>query len=820
MKYAFRAGLMFIFTFGLTNAAIAQAGGDTTVPDSVTLKQVVRSIAANDSSRTGMEDSLGIRISKDALPAPVTATSTDSAVLDVRKNIFYLYGDATISHEDLKLTAGQISYDQATSNIIAQPTFDSVGGITKRPSFAQGSETVTYDSLQYNFKSKRAIIRNARSQYGEGYVFSQQVKRNPDQSIYGWKNVYTTCSLDTPHYGIRAQKIKVIPNKVIASASANIVIEQVPTPIVLPFGLFPITQRQRSGFQMPSYTIEQQRGLGLTNGGYYFHFNDYVDFLLLANIYTKGSYNVSGITNYANRYRYSGGFVVNYAYSKTGENYEPGAFTQRDFSIQWRHQTDPKARPGVNFNANVNIASNTFYSNNSYNVNQILQNQLTSSVSYSKNWLNKPYSLTVGARHSQNLGTGEIRLTVPDASFFVSQFNPFENKNRIGAPKWYERITASYNVVAQNQAFLNDSTFSLGTLTPADFQNGIKHSLPVSANYTLLRFINVSFNTNFTEYWLTQRQFRYFNAAEGNIDTIAERGFYAARDFNANVSMSTRIYGVKLFRKGNLMGIRHVITPTVGAGYVPDYAAAPFRYYYQTRLDTSAQVYYESPYAGSIIGTPGLGQYGRFASNINFGINNNLQIKVRSKGDTTGTGRNITLIDGFSINSAYNVAADSFNWSNINIDFRTNILNKLNLTAGARFDPYSRDSETGRRIPQTVMSTGKGLARFVNGSISMNAGFRSKQNEGGEARPVTTVRNDEYSLLMQNGGYYNYIDFNIPWSLNIAYGVTVNRAFSRVSRRDTSLIDQFVTFSGDFNLTSRWKIAFNSGYDFNTKGLT
>ena len=430
------------FMFALTSIAAAQSTAATsdstlTLPDTLALKSDTTSLTLDDSTRTAtLEDSLGIRISKDALTSVVTAEATDSAVLNMKENLFFLYGDAKVNYEDLKLGAGEITFNQSTNVITAQPSFDTSGAVITRPTFTQGQETVTYDSLQYNFKSKRAIIRNARSQYGEGFVFSQQVKRNPDQSIYGWRNVYTTCSLDTPHYGIRAQRIKVVPNKVIASASANVMVEQVPTPIFLPFGLFPISQRQRSGFQMPTYTVEQERGLGLTNGGYYFYLNDYLDFLFMANIYTKGSWTASGISSYSNRYRYNGGLSLSYAYNKTGETYEPQASITKDFMLNWRHQTDPKSRPGVSFNASVTAGTSTFYSNNSYNVSQILNNQYTSNISYSKNWIGKPYSLTVGARQNQNTQTLVVDVYLPELSFYVAQFSPFQNKNRVGTPRW------------------------------------------------------------------------------------------------------------------------------------------------------------------------------------------------------------------------------------------------------------------------------------------------------------------------------------------------------------------------------------------------
>lgn len=804
-----------ILTFIYTLPAEAQVQTTALSPDTVRLSATADTSVRDSTKTISLADSLGIRISPDALPSTVTATATDSAVMDVRKKVFYLYGDADVKYQDLQLNAGQVTYDQSTNMITAEPLTDSSGASKEKPTFKQGSETFVYDKLQYNFVSKRAIVRNARTQYGEGFVFSEQVKRNPDQSIYGYHSVYTTCSLDTPHFGIRAKKIKVIPNRIIASGPANLVIEEVPTPFYLPFGLFPITQGQRSGFRLPSYTLEEERGLGLTNGGYYFYLNDYVDLLVLANIYSKGSWNASAVSTYSNRYRYGGTFIFNYGYEKTGEIYEPNALNRRSFAIQWQHRTDPKARPGVTFNSSVNVVKNNYYQNNSYQTNQILQNQYQSNISFAKTWQDKPYNLTVSATHSQNTQTHEVQVALPEMSFYISQFNPFKAKRSMGT-RWYEKITASYTYSFINRTTFSDSGFSFNQLALNDFQNGMKHTIPISASYNVLRFINLSFGSTYNEYWLSRKEYRYYNTTEGKLDTNLHRGFFAARDMNASIQASTRIYGVKMFKKGKLMGIRHVLTPNIGFTYTPDFAARPFEYAYRTRLDTSGNLVYLSPFTNSVIGAPS-GPFGKFASNINFGINNNLQIKTRGKKDTTGTGRNITLIDGFSIGSAYDLAADSFNWSNIAMSFRTNILDKINLSGSAVFDPYGLDYATGRRNRRTMWDRGSGIARFQNASLSLGASFRSQQRaEGGENK---VAKSDEVSRLMQYGGYNDYVDFNIPWSLNISYTMNVRNNYSRTRFTDTLVLDQFVQFNGDFNLTPRWKVTFSSGYDFGAKRL-
>ena len=588
-----------IFTVALTNISYAQVKTQDTISiapdngkhtkdslatDSIALK--TDTTAKDSAANKNLEEKLGIKISKDALPSVVTADAADSMVLDMHKDVFYLYGDAKVHYEDMQLNASKVVYSQQTSIVSAEPAYDSTGKQITHPVFSQGNEKYTYDSLEYNFKSKRAIARNARTQYDEGYVTSQQIKRNTDESIYGLHNVYTTCALDTPHFGIVAKKIKVVPERVIAAGPANLFIEGVPTPIFLPFALFPISQKQRSGFLLPTYTIEEQRGLGLLNGGYYFYLNDYSDLALQTNIYSKGSYGVTAATDYANIYHYKGALKFDYNYNKTGESYEPGAQVSKDYSIVWRHQTDPKSKPGQSFNASVDIKTQHFNQNNSYDPSLITQNQYQSNITFSKTWLNKPFGLAISAGHNQNTQTRVVNVTLPDISFYVSQLNPFQNKHASGASHWYDKITTGYNLHALNSTTFYDSLFNINKLSLNDFSNGMQQSIPISASYNILRFITSTFSAKYDEYWYTKQLHQQYNDGTNKIDSSKSSGFYTARDFNAAVQLSTKIYGMKIFKKGKLHGIRHVLTPSTGFTYNPDFKTDPFNYYYRTRVDT------------------------------------------------------------------------------------------------------------------------------------------------------------------------------------------------------------------------------------------
>ena len=595
-----------ILAFALTDAAaqenpikINTISNADTLTDSLRIADTVftasdslqadSTTVADSTRKSSLEERLGIKLSPDALDDVVTSEASDSAVLNMQKNVFYLYGSAKVKYQDMDLKAGTIIYEQTNNMVTAAPSLnDTFTKLKDRPSFTQGSETFTYDSIKYNFKSKRAIVRNPRTQYGNGYVYSKQIKRNPDQSIYGYRNIYTTCALDTPHFGIRAKKIKVIPGRVVASGAANINIENVPTPFFLPFGLFPISQGQKSGFLLPTYTIEERRGVGLLQGGYYFNFGDFSDLETRVNVYSKGSWQVSSSSRYAKRYRYQGGLAVTYNYVKTGEDYELDATQQRDFNVQWRHQSDPKSRPGSNFTASVNAGTSSFNTNATYDVSQILNNQYRSNIAYQKTWANKPFTLGIGASHSQEASTGQVNVTLPDISFFVNQFNPFQKKNSLGT-KWYEKITASYTLTAQNQLTFTDSLFSLDKLSLSDFRNGIKHSIPINATYNVLRYIQVGIGGNYNEYWLTKQTFKGYDYVGDSVAINTYNGFYTARDYNVGINANTKIFGLKMFKKGALMGIRHMILPSVGLNYVPDFAKDPYRFGYETILDPNAE---------------------------------------------------------------------------------------------------------------------------------------------------------------------------------------------------------------------------------------
>ncbi len=811
--------MVAVFVWGLPVLSQAQLRDkkDTTatrpgrapLTDSANIKTDTTASRTDTVSVESKEKKLGIRIAPDALPAKVTTSARDSAVLDMEHNMFYLYGEAQAGFQDVSVKSGKLIFNQKINTLLAEPDVDSTGKKISQQEFKQGTEAFSHDTLKYNFKSKRAIVRNARSQYGEGFVISEQIKRNADESIYGYHSLYTTCNLDHPHFGIRAKKIKVIPGRVIASGPANLEIMDVPTPLFLPFGMFPIKQGERSGFIMPTYTIEENRGLGLQRGGYYFAVNDYLGVITQFDIFSKGSWGFFSTAQYNKRYQYGGTFALNYAYSKTGEVYDPQSTISKDFQVTWTHQADPRSRPGTTFSASVNVGTSSYNRLNGLTASTVLNNTYSSSISYSKSWIGKPYSLNVSLRHSQNTLSRLVTVGLPEMNFNLGQFSPFQRKNLVGAPRWYEKISASYSVGLANRWNFYDSTLALNNIAFNDFDNAIKHTANLQANYNVFRFFNWSINVPYNEYWNTKALYRQYNPATDRVDSTLKTGFFATRDFSVNTSLSTRVYGMMMFKKGKIAGIRHVLTPNVGLSYIPGFAKSPYNYFYETQLAKNAALTYESPYGSTPFGGP----QNRFnQGSVNFGLQNTLQMKVRSKDSTGGNNTKIiSLIDGLSINGSYNLFADSNKMSNIVTAFRTSILQIFNVSASAIFDPYRYNGS--RLTREYLVNTGGGLMAFTNGNLALGVSLSGKKKNK-EQQDKATGKDGEAKRLLGNGGYDDYYDFNIPWNLNVNAGVNASR-----TRRDNGLADTIIfrpnlTFNGGFNLTERWKVNLNSGLSF------
>lgn len=752
----------------------------------------------------------GLPLSEDRPEAEVNYQAKDSIIYDAKSKTLHIFNKAQISYQDIKVNADYIYYSQDSSTLNAFEQDIEVKDSTSKSKITQGEESSTFLNLKYNFKSRRALVENAYSQYGEGFIRSEQVKRNNDQSINGYRNLYTTCNHEVPHFGIAAKKIKIIPNRVAVTGSANLQVEEIPTPLFLPFGLFPLKQGQRSGFKLPTYDMSENLGFGLREGGYYFAINEHIDLLALADIYALGTWKVGVVSTYNYRYRFSGGISANYAYNKIGEEFEPGNLNQRNFFISWNHRIDPKALRGANFAANVNFGSSRYQVNNTYDANLYLSNTYSSNISYSKTWKNKPYNFSAALRHNQNTQTRLVQVTLPELNFSVNQIFPFQFRKDIVKPSWYEKIAASYQLSALNRLDFFDSSFQFNRLRLQDFQNGIKHTVPVNASYNLLKYINFAVGATYNEYWYTQKSVKQFDFQEGKLDTNLNTGFFTARDFSTNATFSTRIYGTKLFKKALVKGIRHVFTPSVSFNYRPDFGSPQYGWYYDAFTDANFRSSRLSVFDGAILGGPPDGRVG----GVGFNLGNTLQMKIRSRKDTVTGDRKLNIIDGLNISSFYNVAVDSFRWSNVAISYRTTLLESIQLSGGLSYSPYSINKVNGARSPIYLKELGGKWLRFETANLAITATLPFKKRAGAMQQATP-----EQARVIGNA-IYGYADFNIPWSLNLNYNVSFNKTFLVKSQKDTLQFNQDLNFAGDVNLTSKWKIGFRSGYDFRLKQIS
>jgi len=781
--------------------------------------------------KTDARDSIpadSIPLSKDSMDAPIHYKAKDSIIMQIPKKRILLYGSAETKYKETNITAERISLDQESGIVEATKMMDTSGKPIGRPVMTDNGQSFESDTMQFNISTRKAKIYHTRSTYGEAFIGSQQSKRMADNTIFGFKNTFTTCDLDTPHFQFRAKRVKIIPDKLVISGPANLEIEGIPTPLFIPFAIFPITQGQRSGILPPQYVVNQQKGICLENGGYYIGLGDNFDLTMRGDVYSYGSWSLTGSPTYRKRYKYSGGLNLSFANTRFGDPSVKSEFsTSKDFRVTWNHSMDSKARPGVNFGAAVNFGTSSYNKYNVYDYNTRVNNNIGSSITFSKTWQGKPYNLTMGLNHSQNLSTRDVSISFPDATFTVNTIYPFQPKEMVGTPRWYEKIGISYNTILRNQANFKDSLFGKQAMFDA-MQTGMQHNIPISFSIPVFKTFTLSPGINYTEYWYTKKFDRKWDpnksnlgtGTKGAIDTSYQAGLFTARDVSASVSLSTALYGMYQFSKtSKIKAIRHVMRPTLSASFRPDLNSQNYYYLQYNKERDSSLV---SRFDGAIIGVPSPGAFG----GLNFGLDNNLEMKVFSKKDTTGNHeRKIKLLDGFGINGSYNLVADSFKLSTFSLYARTNLFDKLNISASGNLDPYQVDSR-GRRIDKYVWQQGKiSLGRLTNASISMSTSFQSKdkkstakeakidsiQNvQGGDAAFAAQQR--QLAQVRNNPG--EYVDFDIPWRIDLSYSLSYTNTIIPDSGGVVKRITQYVSFNGDFSLTPKWKIGLNSGFDF------
>ena len=773
-----------------------------------------------DSSRlVVVTDTLNFKVSKDSLDAPISYSAEDSGVLDIPDRIFVLYGKGNTKYTDMDMTAAIIKLDQGKHLMSAYGSLDTSGNPMDKPKLVQADMTSYSDSILFNLKSQKGLTKNSYLQEGEMYVFANTVKKVSNDVLYAYRGRFTTCNLDTPHFAFRTKKMKIINKKLAVTGPAFPEFEGVPLPIGIPFGIFPLNRGRHSGVLAPTFEANEDFGLGLVNGGFYKVINENVDATIRSNLYSYGGYTLNLNSKYLKRYKYTGSLNFSYQHTKilNRSGFTKDEFTQNNsFMINWSHSRDSKARPGTNFSASVNAGSTKFnrYVSNNNLVN--FNNQLSSSINYTKDWRGK-YNLSVNANHSQNNVTRLINLNLPTVNFSAVTFYPFQKKEQVGEPKWYEKLGVAYTGNVQNQVSFYDSAFNLRRILDTA-QWGATHNIPISLSLPSLGPVQVSPSISYEERWYGQQIERRWNPGLKKVDTAINRGFYTARQMQFGISASTRVFGTYQFGKNSkVSAIRHEIRPTFSLNYKPDFMK---KYYYSLQIDTTGKNFYRfSKFDGGLNGAFGEGSFG----GIGFGVDNTLEMKVRDKSDTSaGATKKVKLIDGFGFNGSYNLVADSFKLSPISLYVRSNLFEKISITANATLDPYEYDVRGFRKDQLTLSGRNFSLGRITNGSVAISTALTSKSKDG-KTREQRIVK-DEFmtpdeqvrQLDMVRDNPAEYTDFNIPWNVQLSYSLNFSRQFVQSYTEITTQVYSNLSVNGDFSLTNKWKMGGNTYFDFKT----
>ena len=755
-----------------------------------------------------------LRVSKDSIDAPVDYNATDSGVMIMSTKEFFLYGDAKTEYGTAKLEAANIVYDQQTQNIRAYGAKDTTGSPLSNPKFLEGDIVSVNDSIYFNMKSGKGFTKNTNFQQGEIFVNANTMKKVSKDVAFAYKARFTTCNLDDPHFAFRTNKMKIITNKIGVSGPTFPEFEGVPFPIGIPFGIFPLAQGRHSGLMAPAFSTSEDFGLGFEGLGYYKVLSDNFDATLRTNIYSYGGWNLNLNSKYIMRYKYMGNFNLSLQNTKIlnrnasiNQEYTGG----RTFMINWTHSMDQRARPGTSFSANVNFGStkyNRLLLNNPF---QNYQNQISSSVSYTKSWDNK-YNLSVNLNHNQNNNLGLVNMSLPNINFNAITIYPFQSKDQIGAGKWYEKLGIGYNGSFQNQLSFYDSAVNFNRLLDT-MQWGAQHSIPISLSLPSLGPITITPGISFEEKWFGQQSFKTWNNKTKQVDTSISRGFYRAPNMSFSLGTASRIFGTYKFKKNSsVQAIRHEVRPSISMSYTPDLAAA---YHYTTQIDSTGRNYRFSKYDGGIGGGYSEGTFG----GMGFGVDNLLEMKLKDKKDTTeGAFKKVKLIEGFGFNSSYNFLADSFALGNFNIYMRTTLFENLNITSNLTMDPYQTDQQGFRVNKLDIDPTKLKFGNITSGGLSFSTSFKSKSADGKESKqkdipidPFMTPDEQQRQLQYAKSNPAEFTDFNIPWTLTLSYSFQ----FSRYMKPDYSgfQINTYssLNFNGDFSITPKWKLG-GTGY--------
>lgn len=762
-----------------------------------------------------------LRTPTSGLKSKVHYQAKDSIAISPELNQAYLYNEASVEYESISLKAGFVRLDWQSDEAFARGIKDSSGIMVQRPVFVQDGKEFLSDSIRYNFNTRKARIYRIVTQEGEGYLHGEQVKKIDDKVFYLTGGSYTTCNLEHPHFSMRTNRTKVIGGDQIVTGPAHLEVFDIPTPIILPFGFFPTTERRHSGILIPTWGNNLERGYFLQNGGYYWAVNDYMDLTFRADIYSMGGFGVNTSSNYRRRYRYSGSFLVSLnriiigkpSYELIGGRYQ----NSTDFNVTWNHTQDPKARPDLRFSSSVNIATNSYFQNTQQQAQQVLTSQLRSNISLNKSWTGRPYTLSGNFEHSQNLQTGDLSLTLPRLAFNLQRIQPFAPGGKaVGGGPWYEDIGLTYSANAENRIRANtlEEEFELSDIWNQS-SYGLRQVMDVSTSVKLFRYWSFTPNINFSNRTYPFRLSTRWDEDSQAVIVDTLNGFYNAFDFSANASLSTKIYGQFNYR-GKVRALRHVMTPNVRVSYVPDFAD-PFWGYYETyQNQPSGATVTQSVFRQGIYGSPGQG----LQANLGLGFDNTLEMKIRTDKDSTGL-RKIKIFEAFGFSTSYNASAEQFAWAPLSLNARTRLFKELvGFQFTASFDFYGIDPN-GQRVNRSAYEVNGVWMRNTASQFSLDIKLNDAILSGTPAPKQSQSANpaDAQGLGLEQGyfdyyGVNGFMDFSLPWNARVSYNQRMSKSgLNTVTTRS-------MRFNGDFELTRAWRVSFDSGYDLERKQIT
>ncbi len=756
-----------------------------------------------------------MRVSKGGVDHVVQYSAKDSVAMDLTTRRAYLYSEGSIDYDSMLLKADRVEVDFERHTLHAHGTLDTANNVVGRPFFRQDGTDYHADTITFNYDTKKGIIHGVITQEGEGFLHGQKVKKINDSVMYLSGGQYTTCNYAHPHFAINFTKSKLIAGEKIVTGPAWISIEDVPTPVVVPFAYFPITKSRTSGILFPSYGWQNYRGYYLKDGGYYFALGDNWDLSLLGDIYTNLSWAAEAKSNYYKRYKYKGSFDARYGITHEGIYGDSNSYNSfTDFKFTWRHDQDPKANPYSRFSADVNLQSRN-YNKNTTNRNDYFNSTTTSSINFSSK-LGSYFNLSASARESYNTQTGMMNIKLPSVSLSSITIYPLRRSNPVGGYRWYENISLSYVFNAENN--INAIDTELFTHQTLDrMQYGISHSIPISSSVKVLKFFTWTNSLTYNERWHWSTIRRDFDAATNSVVTDTVQGFRSNRDFNINSSLNTRIYGMFQFKHGPLKALRHVINPSLSFNYHPDFGAESLGWW-KSYTDNNGNIHRYSIFQNCLYGGPPDGLSGALRGSIG----NNLEVKWQNPFDTTAEVKKIALIENLSLSMSYDFAKDSIKLSALSISGRTTLFRSLVLNYSGSFSPYVIDS-LGRIHDEFLWERERRLFRKESSNWSAQLSFSLNDNtfksdgDKSQGKPTTAILQTPYNYnpVLMTGGYY---DFSVPWNLSINYNFSYVNTFVASIMDFNSQTTRSISLSGNISLTKNWRIAATTGYDFVNKG--